>query len=80
MRFLDRMLTRRRDQRQFCDVKHRTRQRLALAARELYDAEDAIAAASGLPMPPRLLMIDEEEAVVVLPTDRRQLPQSAEGY
>lgn len=74
MRFLERMLTRRHDQRHFSDLKPRIRQRLTLAARELGAAEEAITAALGLPEPPRLLMVDEEEAVVVLPSERPYFP------
>jgi hypothetical protein len=70
MRLFERMLMRRHDQRQFSDLKPRVRQRLRLAALELGDAEEAIAAALGLPEPPRLLMVDEEAAVVVLPSER----------
>ena len=73
MRFLERMLTRRHDQRQFSDLRPRIRQRLTLAVQELGDAEGAIAAALGLPKPPRLLMIDEETAVIVLPSERTLL-------
>lgn len=73
MRVLQRLLVRRYDQRQFADLDPRICRRLALAARELRDSEEAIAAAVGLAEPPRLLMIDEEEAVVVLPSDRETL-------
>ena len=73
MRFLERMLTRRNHQRAFADLKPKVRERLTLAARELAGAEEEIAAAMGLPEPPRLLLIDEEEAVVLLPGDRSQL-------
>ena len=70
MASLKRMLMRRHDQRRFTDLKPRVRHRLALASRELAEAEESIAAALRLSRPPRLLMIDEEEAVVVLPNDR----------
>ncbi|MDT9600238.1 hypothetical protein [Sphingosinicella rhizophila] len=70
MHWIERMLTRRHDQHRFTDLKPLVRRRLKLAARELRDAEDAMAAELRLPQPPRLLMIDEEEAVIVLPNDR----------
>jgi hypothetical protein len=73
MRLFDRIWTRRRHQRRFSDLAPHVQRRLALVARELRDEEDAIAAALNLPEPPRLLMIDEEESVVVGPGDRLEL-------
>ena len=70
MRILDKLLTRRRNQPSFSALAPRFRQRLALACRELGDAEQAIAADLDLPRPPRLLMIDEEKAVILTPGDR----------
>lgn len=66
----NKLLTRRAKQPRFSALAPRFQQRLALACRELSDAEQAIAAALDLPRPPRLLMIDEEKAVVLTPGDR----------
>jgi hypothetical protein len=46
------------------------RRRLVLACRELSDAEEGVAKRLALPTPPRLLMVDEENAVIVTPRDR----------
>ena len=73
MRILDKLLTRRRDQPRFSALAPRVRHRLALACRELDDAEQALATRLGLPRPPRLLMVDEEEAVVLTPSDRAEI-------
>lgn len=70
IRLLDKLLTRRRQQPNFSALAPHFRQRLALACRELGDAEREIAAALDLPHPPRLLMIDEEKAVILTPADR----------
>ena len=72
MRFFDRLLTRRREQPRFATLSPRVRRRLALACRELTEAEEAIAERLGLPAPPRLLFVDEEEAVIVSPCDRSE--------
>lgn len=73
MRILDKLLTRRRDQPHFSALPPRVRQRLGLACRELNDAEQALAARLGLSQPPRLLMVDEEEAVILTPSDRAEV-------
>ena len=70
MRFIERLFTRRRTQRRFGDLEPRTRERLRRAICELSSAELSVAARLGLPEPPRLLMVDEETAVVLLPEDR----------
>lgn len=70
MRFIERLFTRRRTQRRFSDLKPRTRERLNRAICELSGDERDIAEQLGLPEPPRLLMVDEETAVVLLPEDR----------
>lgn len=69
-RILDKLLTRRRGQPRFSALPPSVQKRLALACRELGDAERAIAASLDLPQPPRLLMVDEEEAVILIPGDR----------
>lgn len=74
MRILDKLLTRRRHQPGFTALAPRFQQRMALACRELGDAEQAIAAELDLPQPPRLLMIDEEQAVILTPGDRIDIP------
>lgn len=73
MRFLDKMLTRQRNQPSFSALTSRSQQRLALACQELSDAEEAIAAELDLPQPPRLLMIDEEKAVILTPGNRSDI-------
>lgn len=73
MRILNKLLTRRRDQPHFSALPPRVRQRLAVARQELSDAEQAIATRLGLPQPPRLLMVDEEEAVILTPGDRAEI-------
>lgn len=73
MHIIDKLLTRRRDQPRFSALPIRVRQRLALACEELSDAEQALAERLGLPQPPRLLMVDEEEAVILTPSDRAKI-------
>lgn len=73
MRILDKLLTRRRDQRRFSALPTSVRQRLVVACQELNDAEEEIATRLGLPQRPRLLMVDEEEAVIVTPGDRAKI-------
>lgn len=73
MRILDKLLTRRRDQPRFSSLPPHVRQRLTLACRELSDAEQSIAERLGLPKPLRLLMVDEEEAVILTPSDRAEI-------
>ena len=73
MRLFDPLLTRRREQPRFATLPPRVRRRLAFACRELTDAEDAIAKRLGLPAPLRLLIVDEEEAVIVSPSDRSEM-------
>ena len=70
MRLFDRLFTRRRQQPRFADLSDRARGRLAVACRELTDAEDWMAEQLGLGRPPGLLLVDEEEAVVLSPRDR----------
>ena len=73
MGILDKLLTRRNDQPRFSALEPRVRHRLKLACRELNDAEQAIASRLGLSQPPRLLMVDEEEAVILTPEDRAEI-------
>lgn len=70
MRVLDKLLTRRRDIPRFSALAPHVQRRLAVACRELNNAEQEIAARLGLAQPPRLLMVDEEEAVILTPSDR----------
>lgn len=46
------------------------RRRLGPVCRELSDAEQELSDYLGLPRPPRLLLVDEEEAVIVTPEER----------
>lgn len=73
MGILDKLLTRRRNQPTFSALAPHFQQRLALASRELSDAEQSIAAQLDLPHPPRLLMVDEEKAVILYPSDRSNI-------
>lgn len=82
MRIVDWLFTRRRDRPRFAALPRKVRRRLAFACRELGEAEREMADRLGLARPPRLLMIDEEEAVILSPADRRThlrgVPTSAE--
>lgn len=69
MRVLDRLFIRRRLPR-FGDIPDRARGRLDTACRDLAEAEDRMAERLGLADAPRLLLVDEEEAVVVEPAQR----------
>ena len=70
MRILEVLLVRRRGLPRFDRLPPRVQRRLALAGRELSDAEAEMASKLGLAHLPRLLMVDEEEAVVISPADR----------
>lgn len=72
MGILDRLLTRRRRMPRFTLLAPRIRGRLVPVCRELSEAEDEVAARLGLAQPPRLLLVDEEEAVVVTPDERAE--------
>jgi hypothetical protein len=72
MRFFDALLTRRREERRFSTLPPRVHRRLAFACRELTEAEEAIAERLGLTAPPRLLIVDEETAVIITPRDRSE--------
>lgn len=73
MRAIERFFTRRRRLPRFDDVSDSARRRLNDACRELSDAEDRMAALLHLPNPPRLLLVDEEEAVVITPEQRDEI-------
>lgn len=70
MSFFQSFFTRRRRVPRFSALPRRTRRRLALVCEGLTGAEDEMAQALGLPKPPRLMLVDEEEAVILLETDR----------
>jgi hypothetical protein len=70
MRILEKLLLRRQAHPQFSTLPVRVRRRLALACQELTDAEAEMAQRTGLPEPPRLLLIDEEEAAIIFPEER----------
>lgn len=73
MGLLDKLLTRRRGLPVFTALAPRVRRRLAPACRELGEAEQELAAHLGLPQPPRLLLVDEEEAVILRPDERAEI-------
>jgi ABC-type branched-subunit amino acid transport system ATPase component len=70
MGILDRLLTRRRRMPHFAALAPRVRRRLNTVCAELSEAEEEMAASLGLTQPPRLLLVDEEEAVVLTPDQR----------
>lgn len=70
MGILERLLTRRRRMPRFAALPRHVRRRLAPVCRELSEAEEELAARLGLAEPPRLLLVDEETAVVVTPGER----------
>jgi len=70
MGILDMLLTRRRRMPLFAALAPRVRRRLNIVCRELSEAEEELAARLGLPEPPRLLLVDEEEAVILTPGER----------
>lgn len=70
MALLDRLFTRRRRVPRFSALPRRTRQRLAVVCHDLTRAENRMASDLGLDAPPRLILVDEEEAVILLKTDR----------
>lgn len=80
MRLLDRFFTRRRQLPRFADLSESAHRRLNGACRELGDAEDRMAAHLGLAEPPRLLLVDEEEAVVITPEQRGEISAVAARF
>jgi hypothetical protein len=70
MGFLRRLLVRRQSHPRFSALPLRVRKRLALACQELSEAEAELAQRIGLPEPPRLLLIDEEQAAIIVPDER----------
>lgn len=79
MRWLDRIFTRRRDQPSLERVPPHVRARLRLACRQLSEAERQIQARMGLAARPRLLLIDEELAVIIPPALREALEAGADA-
>lgn len=72
MGIFDRLLTRRRHAACFAELAPRVRCRLGPVCQELGEAEQALAARLGLPRPARLLLVDEEAAVILTPDERAQ--------
>ena len=72
MRLLDRILTRRRLRPHFSSLSQHVHRRLTLACQELTEAEQTIQKQLGLSEPPRLVMVDEETAAILLPIDRAE--------
>lgn len=79
MGILDRLLTRRRRMPRFALLAPRIRRRLGPVCRELSEAEDEVAARLGLPQPPRLLLVDEEEAVILTPDERAETERRSDA-
>lgn len=79
MGILDKLLTRRRRMPRFETLAPRIRRRLRLVCRELSDAEEELAARLDLPQPPRLLLVDEEKAVILTPAERAEAERREDG-
>ena len=77
MRLLDRLFTRRRRLPEFAGLPDGVRRRLTGACIELTEAEDRMAARLGLASPPRLLLVDEETAVILAADERGEVSVSA---
>lgn len=73
MGILDKWLTRRRGLPSFAALGPRVRRRLGPVCQELASAEQELAEHLNLPQPPRLLLVDEEEAVVLTPKERAEI-------
>lgn len=67
---LDVIFTRRRTVPHFSALPRRTRQRLGPACDDLARSEDEMARKLGLQTPPRLMLVDEEAAVILMAGDR----------
>lgn len=67
---LDAFFTRRRKVPRFASLPRRTRHHLVVVCEDLTEFEDEMARRLGLDTPPRLILVDEEEAVILLPDDR----------
>lgn len=80
MGLLDKLLTRRRRMPLFARLAPRIRLRLNIVCRELSEAEEELAARLGLPQPPRLLLVDEEEAVILTPGERAETERHKEHH
>lgn len=78
MSLLARLFTRRRRLPRFADLPDAVRSRLDDACHELTEAEDRMAARLQLAVVPRLLLVDEEEAVVVTPRERADISAAAD--
>ena len=72
MGIIDKLLTRRRRLPSFAALAPRIRRRLAPVCKELSDAEQDVADYLGLSRPPRLLLVDEENAVILTPEERTE--------
>lgn len=70
MGILDKWFTRRRGMPRFDGLAPRVQRRLVPVCQELNEAEDELATRLGLPRAPRLLLVDEEEAVILTPEER----------
>ena len=70
MRFIDKFMTRGRHQPRFDTLAQRVQNRLAPVCQDLGKAEQALAEHLDMPQPPRLLIIDEENAAVLTYDER----------
>jgi hypothetical protein len=70
MGFFDRLLTRGRAAPSFAELPTGVRRRLSPVCNDLGAAEQEMAERLGLPQPPRLLLVDEEAAVILVPEER----------
>ena len=72
MGILDKLLIRQRRLPRFEALAPRVRRRLGPVCQELGKAEQELAERLGLPQPPRMLLVDEEGAVILTPDERAQ--------
>ncbi|WP_300578607.1 hypothetical protein [Phenylobacterium sp.] len=75
MPLFDRYFRRQQDAPHVSDLSPAVRRRLTRSCDALTAAEAEIARRLDLPSAPRLLMIDEEEAVIVTPEERRLIEE-----
>lgn len=75
MPLFDRYFRRQQDAPRVSDLSSAVRRRLTRSCGGLTAAETEIARRLDLPAAPRLLMIDEEEAVIVTPEERRLIEE-----
>lgn len=76
MRWLETLFIRRRYQPDPKRLAERTCRRLQPACQQLSEAERLVATSIGLATPPRLLLVDEEQAVILTPEARAAIEKA----